>query len=323
MSVSLSQHMCLPAQEPNLACAPHSLCLFIARSPVGMTHTNRVPCRRLLSTPIMMSTTYIDLIEPAGGHRQGTKAPIFFGILPFGASPGECLTVGIARLKARNPSSPSSLSRAHPPISPRPAPARDSVFPRDASGLRRHTLRQRACRHRAPTLGPSSLGPPSLGPPSIGPPSIGPCRSVVAQTPIALRPPSRSGPHRSPPLALSLGPPSLRPPSLGPPSLGHPLRRPHCSDPPVARAPPIRPPLLGPRRSDSVAQTLPLGPCRSGLACAMLKADRAVADSKLTTTDAPGRRMVKLTIRRIDAGNTELPRHVSSTGGPVHLANLA
>ena len=104
------------------------------------------------------------MIEPAGGHRQGTKAPIFFGILPFGASPGECLTVGIARLKARNPSSPSSLSRAHPPISPRPAPARDSVFPRDASGLRRHTLRQRARRHRAPTLGPSSPGPASLEP---------------------------------------------------------------------------------------------------------------------------------------------------------------
>ena len=29
-----------------------------------------------------------------------------------------------------------------------------------------------------------------------------------------------------------------------------------------------RPPLLGPRRSDPVAQTLPLGLCRSGLACA-------------------------------------------------------
>ena len=209
------------------------------------------------------------MIEPAGGHRQGTKTPIFFGILPFGASPGECLTVGIARLKARNPSSPSSLSRAHPPISPRPAPARDSVFPRDASGLRRHTLRQRARRHRAPTLGPSSPGPASLGPPSLGP-----RRSVAAQTPIVLGPPSRSDPQ------IALGPPSLAPPSLvtRTPVAQTSIARASIAWTPIAQTPllgPARrsgaPTLLGPCRSHRVARTLSLVP---GCACAFVCCSR-------------------------------------------------
>ena len=181
-------------------------------------------------------------------------------------------------------------SRAHPPISPRPAPACVRLCFRVMLQVSAVTpsinapfaiVNRRSPPHR---LGPVARPPIALGTPSRSDPHRSDshrARTVPSRSDSHRADSHRSDPHQSllpslasPSLASpiarlpiarlpqSLGPPSLGPPSLGPPSLRPPSLRPaRCTGAPHCC-------LLGPCRSDSIAQTLPLGPYRSCLVCA-------------------------------------------------------
>ena len=164
-------------------------------------------------------------------------------------------------------------SRAHPPISPRPAPACVRLCFRVMLQVSAVTpsinapfaiVNRRSPPHR---LGPVARPPIALGTPSRSDPHRSDshrARTPIARTPIARTPisrfPHRSPPHRSP--RPSLASPSLASPNRSGLRRSDPRRSdphrsgPHRSDPPVARAPPIA------VCSDPVARTPSLRPCR-------------------------------------------------------------
>ena len=169
------------------------LCLFVARSPGH--HPRIAPCRRSYRPPTNHAKLPLSSLplRSSGGRLPCSLTPIFFGAT-LCSSCALVRALGIARLTARNPSSPSSLTHASIHL-PTPLACQPDGFVVSLQETARHAPRHRTHSHRTQGYrAPSERAParPHHTAPQTDAPRSAPDRALASTI---LRPHQRA-PHR-------------------------------------------------------------------------------------------------------------------------------